>query len=503
MKNQNRKKQGESAAKCKKEDYISKLPNSIICNILSFLEVKDAVTTSVLSSKWRNISCNPSNLILDEDNMLIKREHSLTYVLLHQSVVQRLEFKRGRTLAFVSNVNMYLSHVEEVQKIDKLKVCFTFRHNEYGSTDLDRWIRFAVEKNVEEIDLCLLEENHHHLINASPNDGYYVFPCEVVGNYEGQSGSKSFLKSLRLAHCVLAPHMLHNLGFSTLTTMELFKVDLKSELHIQILLSSCSNLEFFGLSECYNMKNLKIEHPYCQKLKYLKVKLCQELKKLVLYSTSLEALEFKGSKIEFVFDAPRLKTFYSPVSDTDACHKELWPVFRLPIDIPQLETLIMECSCNMGKVMTNRLPTLTFPCLRHLEVIKVSTQRQDLWWVARTLKACPMLQRLELHLKTYLCIDDDVRERGWPPKFEHNHLKEVVITGIKGYLCEIEIAIYLLRNAISLEKMTIDPRAKVYIENGKWGQEEAFGNWSRVGKPKVHRHLKQEANSSAVELLIK
>ena len=123
MKNQNRKKQGESAAKCKKEDYISKLPNSIICYILSYLKVKDAVTTSVLSSKWRNISCNPSNLILDEDNMLIKREHSLTYVLLHQSVVQRLEFKRDRTLAFVSNVNMYLSHVEEVQKIDKLKVC--------------------------------------------------------------------------------------------------------------------------------------------------------------------------------------------------------------------------------------------------------------------------------------------------------------------------------------------------------------------------------------------
>jgi len=48
--------------------------------------------------------------------------------------------------------------------------------------------------------------------------------------------------------------------------------------------------------------------------------------------------------------------------------------------------------------MKNRLPPLAFPCLRHLEVIKVATVRQDPEWVARILKICPILRRLELHV---------------------------------------------------------------------------------------------------------
>lgn len=51
-----------------------------------------------------------------------------------------------------------------------------------------------------------------------------------------------------------------------------------------------------------------------------------------------------------------------------------------------------------GEVMKNKLPALTFPWLRHLEVIKVATFRQDLGWVAIILKTCPVLRRLELHV---------------------------------------------------------------------------------------------------------
>nr|KYP76615.1 hypothetical protein KK1_020865 [Cajanus cajan] len=270
---------------------------------------------------------------------MLKRGHSASNVWF-KNEEQKLEFIRKRASAFVSSVNMYLSHLGQVQKIVKLRVCFTFGHDGYGSSDLDEWIRFAIERNVEEIDLCLLEHN-------SPNDGssLHVFPCDVVAN---EGALRSYLKCLRLAHCVLAPNMYHNNnGFSTLTTMELFKVDLKSEVHIQVLLSVSTNLEWLEFSECYNMEKLRIEHPFCQKLKYLNVNLCHQLKALEIQSTSLETLEYKGSKIEFAFDAPKLKTFFSPVSDSTACHKELWPVLRLPIDLPQLETLIMECGCNM------------------------------------------------------------------------------------------------------------------------------------------------------------
>ncbi|XP_014510437.1 uncharacterized protein LOC106769355 [Vigna radiata var. radiata] len=243
--------------------------------------------------------------------------------------------------------------------------------------------------------------------------------------------------------------------------MDLFRVDLKSEIHLRFLLSSCSNLEWLGLCECYNLENITIENPFCQKLKYLNVSLCQQLKKLVLHNTSLETLEYKGREIELVFDAPRLTTFYSPVSDTSACHKKLWPILKLPTVLPQMETLILECSCFMGEVMKNRLSALTFPWLRHLEVIKVATVRQDLGWVAIILKTCPVLRRLDLHLRTYFCCtEDEVSESDWPEKFSHEDLKEVVIT-VRGHSSEIEIAIYLMRVAPALQKMIIEPTAKI------------------------------------------
>ncbi|BAT74557.1 F-box/LRR-repeat protein [Vigna angularis] len=503
MKNQNRKKRRE--VECNKDDYISKLPNSILCNILSSLKVREGVRTSTLSSKWEHIYANPTNLILDGDNIL-KRDHLASNVWRYQTEEQRSKFNTDRTLAFVSNVNEYLSNVEQVQKIHMLSVCFPFGNNSYGSSDLDEWIRFAMKKKVEEIDLFLLEEENHLI---APNDAsLHVFPCDIVGNKEGASegasGFKSSLKCLRLAHCVLAPHMSYNHGFSTLTTMDLFLVDLKSEVHLRFLLSSLRNLEWLGLFECYNIENLVIENPFCQKLKYLNVSLCQQLKKLVLHNTSLETLEYKGREVELVFDAPRLTTFYSPVSDTSACHKKLWPILKLPTVLPQMETLILQCSCFMGKVIENRLSALTFPWLRHLEVIKATAVRQDLGWVAIILKTCPVLRRLELHLRTYYCcIEDEVSESDWPEKFSHEHLKEVVITGVRGHSSEIEIAIYLLRIAPVLEKMTIDPSAKVYLGKGKWGHEDILEDWSNKGREKVHKHLNQEANSSTVELLIK
>lgn len=334
MRNQQRKKQ--RVVETNNQDRISTLPNFILCNILSSLKISEAVKTSVLSSYWRYNFTNPTNLIFDAQNMLV-RDYSPTNIC-HLNKIILFDMKMKRASTFVSNVNKYLSHIKKVHKIDKLKVSFTFRHKGYGCDDLDEWIRFAVERNVEEIDLCLLEENHL----ASPKDGsFYVFPCEIIG-------SNSFLKCLRLSHCVLAPQQSCNHGFSTLTTLKLIKVDLKSEEYIRILLSSCDNLECLCFSECYNMYYLKIEHLFCKKLKYLKVNLCRQLKAIMLHSNNLETLEYIGSKVVFSFDTPRLKSFIGRVSESIAYHGENWLICKLSNDLPQLETLFIECSSTVS-----------------------------------------------------------------------------------------------------------------------------------------------------------
>ncbi|KAK7250458.1 hypothetical protein RIF29_32910 [Crotalaria pallida] len=493
---------------CEDNNLIRKLPDSILSHILSSLTIREAVRTSILSSEWRYICTNRTDLVLDAENILdVEQQHySVANLCCHMSEVHRFMAKKSRTYAFVDSVKSYLSRLSEVRKVVKLKVCFTIRRYSYGCNDLDDWINFAIDKNVEEIDLCLLEEEgqiHHARYDDDDGGGaLYVFPCDIVGKESEtaeKNGSKSFLKCLKLAHCILAPYKSYNYGFTTLTSMELIKVDLVSGEHMLNLLASCTNLEWLSFSECYNMEYLKIEHPFCQKLKYLNVNLCYHLKAIVLRSSNLETLEYKGSVIDFFFDAPRLRTVFSHVSASTASHREIWPVFRLPTDLPYLETLFLECSCYMGGVMRKRLPT--FPNLRHLIVIKVAVFRQDLSWIVTALKACPTLTRLELHLRTYLSIDEEIRKTNWPT-FTHNHLKEVAITGIRGHSSEIEIAIYLLKNATGLEKMIIDPRPRIYLGNGKWGLSEACEDWSRVGKKKVFENLMQQVCTTSVKLMI-
>jgi hypothetical protein len=104
-----------------------------------------------------------------------------------------------------------------------------------------------------------------------------------------------------------------------------------------------------------------------------------------------------------------------------------------------------------------------------------------------------------LQLRTYFNIDEELTY--WPPRCLHNHLKEITITGIRGHTSEIAIAIYFLRNAISLEKMIVDPHPRIYLGNGKCVHSEVYENWSKIEKHKVEFLLKKEVGS-LVKLLI-
>ncbi|XP_054810518.1 F-box/FBD/LRR-repeat protein At3g26920-like [Prosopis cineraria] len=470
------------------EDRISQLPDSVIALILSSLTTREAVRTGAVSSRWRNLFKCPTSLVLDAHNMLDNDKYSDINVS-QMLCLERDIVKMKRTVEFLKIVGYYLHCVRGVPKIETLKVHFTFGNNRYYACKLDRWIGFALKRQVEEIDLCLLEQN----VFSAPSEGLYAFPCALL------RGIRS-LKRLRLAHCVLAPGPQWSifLGFSTLTSLGLVNVDLVSDHHLQNLLCNCDNIESLSFCMCWNLHYLRIEHPFCQKLKYLSVNDCPQLKTIELTSLNIETLEYKGRFVWFQFlDTPKLRTVFTGVNDWRISYSDILPLCKLPNDLPHLETLFLETTCHMAAALC--IPR--FHNLRHLIILKLNKHEHDLSWIALILKACPRLQKLELHLGANSYVGEEAKDRNWPPRCAHEQLKEVLITGMRGQTSEIETAIYLLKNATSLQIMKIDPRPRLYLGNGKWQQIEPYESWTRTGKHKVEHHLIQQAGA-AVQLSV-
>ncbi|XP_052882365.1 F-box protein At1g19070-like [Gossypium arboreum] len=119
------------------EDRISNLPDHIRCYILSFLPIQEAVRTSVISTKWRNLFASISTVDFD------------TYLLCRLTD---------------GNVESFKNFVDRLLKFpDQLSLdCFRLRGDEFDSWndeghgfDVSGWICAAVCHGVKEIDLYL------------------------------------------------------------------------------------------------------------------------------------------------------------------------------------------------------------------------------------------------------------------------------------------------------------------------------------------------------------
>ncbi|GKV50856.1 hypothetical protein SLEP1_g57539 [Rubroshorea leprosula] len=96
---------------------------------------------------------------------------------------------------------------------------------------------------------------------------------------------------------------------------------------------------------------------------------------------------------------------------------------------------------------------------------------------------------------------DEVREIWWPSGYPKDYLKEVLIAGMHGYMSEIEIVVFLLNNAMALEKMVIDPCSRYYSGCGKLEALAACARWIGTRRWRVSNHLRVEVRPQ-VQLLI-
>ncbi|KAI3877742.1 hypothetical protein MKW98_020223 [Papaver atlanticum] len=210
-------------------DRISRLPDYLIHEILSFIDMKYAVQTSVLSKRWKNIWL------------------SVPFISLHwESFRKGIVYDVGETVdRFLAFVNKVFEFRDE-SDIEMIKLVIVIL-NDISVQALNRWILAAVNYNVHHLDVKGI-----NVPNLAYEIPYELFNCKSLKSLTfillaGGSSDIFLPKSMSLPQI----KKLWLVG-STISNLEL-----------QMLFSSCPLMEMAIIQKChvhtYNQINIIID----------------------------------------------------------------------------------------------------------------------------------------------------------------------------------------------------------------------------------------------------
>ncbi|KAL8514568.1 hypothetical protein ACS0TY_013599 [Phlomoides rotata] len=198
-------------------DRISNLPGHVIDKILSHLCLRDAVRTSVLSSKWRYKWVTLPYLVFDNHSVLVSTQD--------QSLV------KTKLVSIVDHV--LLLHTGPIHK-------FKLSHKDLqGVSDIDRWILFLSRGSVKEFILEIWKGHRYKLPSS-------IYSCQK-------------LIHLELFNCLLKPPSNFN-GFRSLKSLDLQHITM-DQLAFEHMISSCPLLERLTLMNFDGFTLLNIHAP--------------------------------------------------------------------------------------------------------------------------------------------------------------------------------------------------------------------------------------------------
>ncbi|KAA8540708.1 hypothetical protein F0562_024373 [Nyssa sinensis] len=404
------------------EDQISQLPDEILVTMLSSLTMKEAVCTSILSHRWKNLWTFTTGS-LDFDCS------ALVWELTVKQTRQSLEDVRPK---FISWVNKVLA-LHQGPTVDEFKIGFDL-DTRSSICDIDRWVNFAVEKRVKRFVLAL--RSYRGLSPA----GHYNFP----------------------------PHSLHVSSFNSLTSLTLKGLDVSGEV-LDSFLSNCPFLEGLCVADSWCLKNLKVSGSSV-KLKRLEIYLCHCLETVEIFSKNLVSFKYLGKVISMPLKyVPCLEE----VSFGGVYGRFLidnFEQFSSLSFLSQLQTLELDLH-SLRPVTFPEFPTLS--SLRHLELKVDALDGESLISCTSLIKASPLLYKFVLQLLWSENPQRRKRKAQKVRKCPHHGLKVVELIGFIGCSTDIELTRYLLKNALSLEKITINPRAPLPLDFMEIEEKEA------------------------------
>ncbi|WVZ64894.1 hypothetical protein U9M48_014344 [Paspalum notatum var. saurae] len=266
---------------------------------------------------------------------------------------------------------------------------------------------------------------------------------------------RNSIRDLEIVSCAFRPTT--ELGpFRSLANLILCYVHITSD-ELECLLSNSHALEKLELFNCKEIRFLEIPC-VLQQLSCLRIQECRRLQVIENKAPKLSRVYFSTRRnAELLLgEATQMKklTMYCPYAVSYACAE------MLPI-MPNLETLVLGSEEEV--VNTPMLPT-KFLNLKHLEISLTSgwtfPPSYDYFSLVSFLDAFPALETLFLDVSQELMehesVSGDPSHLRQIPEHHHCCLKSVEITGFSSAKSLVELTCYIIKNAVSLECLTLD-----------------------------------------------
>ncbi|GLT89956.1 hypothetical protein SLE2022_079130 [Rubroshorea leprosula] len=385
---------------------INDFPDEILCHIISFLPINDAVRTSILSRRWSYLFTLISNLNIEFN------ENELRKVMRFISVVDRV---------------LFLSRKPCIKR---------FRLKCYQVLDpwcIDGWIHALMSHMVQELDLSIEAKQFYGL--PLPMS---LFSCKSLMILKLDLPLQSCDFKVPTEACLPNLKVFHLKGF-------VFSDDESSDR----LFSSCPTLEDLALQWCYlrvGCHKFSVSNP--------------SLKRLTITSVVTDFL--LEQKVELVINAPRL--VYVEHSSSNFHSHQFVDVQLLAEAVVYLAvaTDLFNGLKNVQSLQISSDSLLILACHRvPLPPFGKLTELKIVGGEFHTIGLCHFLMHCyQLETLIFQKISDEWGPRTWALAAHllasfWNHVKEIKILSFGGEEAHMKLVQYFLNNALVLEKLTI------------------------------------------------
>ncbi|XP_021720464.1 F-box/FBD/LRR-repeat protein At5g53840-like [Chenopodium quinoa] len=340
----------------KSADRLSELPGDILVMVLSRLRLKEAVRTSVLSRKWRNMWTYTTGTLdfqYSEESSYIE-----DCMRLNQRIAKELDNKGPLSVKrseFMKLVNHVLS-LHQGPTIEEFEV-FVKSHDAISEEYIEKWVEFALGKRVKRLKLDF---------SLNPHDF---------------SITKPFLSKFKF-------------NLSSLTVLSLKYVEVTGKVICYVLLK-CSALEELHVERSGSLLRLKVPGPLPQ-LKCLKIIRCDCLKWIEIHAINIVSFTYHGRDIPVSFKtAPRLVN--TSLRGLYASYF-VQNIGKYSSYIKNVESLVLELRSSEKYLSDEVVPEL--PIFENLKVLELYLHINSVEYIyhfcAAFLKKCPLLTRLSL-----------------------------------------------------------------------------------------------------------